>query len=171
VDGLHQAAGSEQVIDLHGRVHDVTCLGCGQPSDRSDLQQRMRAANPTWADARAAMAPDGDADLERDATTFQVPDCADCGGMLKPDLVFFGENVPAQRVAAAYTALGKSDGLLVTGTSLMLFSGLRFVRAAVTQGKPIAIVNRGRTRADALVPLRVTAACGPTLEALRTALA
>ncbi len=171
VDGLHQAAGSERVIDLHGRVHAVTCLACRALSERAALQQRLVASNPNWVDAQAAMAPDGDADLERETAGFEVPACLDCGGVLKPDLVFFGENVPAPRVAEAYAALERSDALLVAGTSLMLFSGLRFVRAAVARGLPVAIVNRGRTRADEHVPLRVAAGCGPTLEALRRALA
>jgi NAD-dependent SIR2 family protein deacetylase len=171
VDGLHQAAGSERVIDLHGRVSAVTCLGCSAPSERADLQRRLVESNPGWADAEAALAPDGDADLERETGTFEVPACRSCGGVLKPDLVFFGENVPAPRVADAYAALEQSDALLVAGTSLMLFSGLRFVRAAVAQGMPIAIINRGRTRADEHVPLRVAASCGATLAALQSALA
>jgi NAD-dependent SIR2 family protein deacetylase len=167
VDGQHQRAGSDRVLDLHGRIADVVCLGCGDRSPRDTLQDRLLGANPGWASRVAGIAPDGDADLEGDTSRFRVPACEACGGTLKPDVVFFGENVPPPRVAAAYEALRRADGVLVVGTSLRVFSGWRFVRAAAEAGLPVGIVNRGRTRADAVASLRVRAACG---EALTSAL-
>jgi len=148
VDGLHQRAGSAAVLDLHGRVDAVICLGCKTTSQRGDLQQRLLSANPTWGALDAATAPDGDADLELDTQGFDVPECLSCSGMLKPHLVFFGESVPRERVERAYAAVRASDAVLVVGTSLQVFSGWRFVRAAHKQGLPIALVNLGRTRAD-----------------------
>lgn len=164
VDGLHQAAGSRRVIDLHGRLHHVRCLNCGERSDRHELQIRLLADNP-WFRARvSAFAPDGDADLaDTELTDFSVPACRRCGGTLKPDVVFFGENVPVARTAAALAALDAADGLLVAGSSLMVWSGLRLVRAAAERGLPIAAVNLGRTRGDDLFELKLSAACGGTL--------
>jgi NAD-dependent SIR2 family protein deacetylase len=164
VDGLHQAAGSHAVIDLHGRLDDVVCLGCGTRSSRARLQDQLVAANPDWAGLVAATAPDGDADLEgRDFSAFDVPACEVCGGMLKPDVVFFGENVPRERVQAAMAHLARADAMLVVGSSLMVYSGLRFVHAAVRDSKPVAAVNLGRTRADDLLRFRVAAPCGDAL--------
>jgi len=164
VDGLHQAAGSVSVIDLHGRLDRVVCLGCGRGSARADLQVRLARANPDWAALEAAAAPDGDADLDgRDFAGFDVPACEACGGLLKPDVVFFGENVPRARVDAAMAHLGRADAVLVVGSSLMVYSGLRFVHAAVRAGKPVAAVNLGRTRADDLLRFRVAAPCGEAL--------
>ena len=165
VDGLHQRAGSRQVIDLHGRLHDVVCMECGQRIARSDLQELLAAWNPDHAGRPAPSAPDGDAHIE-DAEGFRVPDCPQCGGVLKPDVVFFGENVPARRVEAAYTALARSDAVLVAGSSLMVYSGLRFCLAAREQGKPVLAVNDGRTRADELLALKVRGDCGVALAAL-----
>ncbi|MFT3721389.1 NAD-dependent protein deacetylase [Pseudorhodoferax sp.] len=167
VDGLHQAAGSRRVVDLHGRIDTVVCLGCGARSPRAGLQQRLAALNPAFAQLSAGAAPDGDADLEQaDFSAFQVPDCPHCGGLLKPDVVFFGESVPRERVAAAMAALARADALLVAGSSLMVYSGYRFALAAAEQGRPIAAVNLGRTRADALLALKVEASCGEALAAL-----
>jgi len=164
VDGLHQAAGSRAVIDLHGRLDDVVCLGCGTRSSRARLQDRLVEANAGWAGLVAAAAPDGDADLEgRDFTAFDVPTCDVCGGMLKPDVVFFGENVPRERVQTAMAHLARADAMLVVGSSLMVYSGLRFVHAAVRDSKPVAAVNLGRTRADDLLRFRVAAPCGDAL--------
>ena len=167
VDGLHQAAGSRAVIDLHGRLDAVVCLGCGASSSRADVQRRLAEANPAWAGLAAGAAPDGDADLEdRDFATFQVPACDACGGMLKPDVVFFGENVPRARVDAAMARLARADGMLVVGSSLMVYSGLRFVHAAVRAQIPVAAVNLGRTRADDLLRFRMAAPCGDALRFL-----
>lgn len=164
VDGLHQAAGSHAVIDLHGRLDDLVCLGCGARSSRAHLQDRLVAANPAWAGLVAAAAPDGDADLEgRDFSAFDIPACEVCGGMLKPDVVFFGENVPRERVQAAMAHLERADAMLVVGSSLMVYSGLRFVHAAMRAGVPVAAVNLGRTRADDLLQFRIAAPCGDAL--------
>jgi len=170
VDGLHQRAGSREVIDLHGRLDGVVCLACGAASMRAQLQARLAQANPDWLDLDAAAAPDGDADLEgRDFGTFQVPACEACGGMLKPDVVFFGENVPRARVDAAMAGLAQADAMLVVGSSLMVYSGLRFVHAAVRAQIPVAAVNLGRTRADDLLRFRMAAPCGDALRFLLAA--
>lgn len=167
VDGLHQAAGSRAVIDLHGRLDAVLCLGCGARSSRADLQVRLADANPAWAGLVAGAAPDGDADLEGcDFAGFQVPACDACGGMLKPDVVFFGENVPRARVDAAMARLAQADAMLVVGSSLMVYSGLRFVHAAVRGQVPVAAVNLGRTRAEDLLQFRTAAPCGDALRFL-----
>ncbi len=156
VDGLHQRAGSRNVIDLHGRLDRVVCLNCASASSRADLQHRMIASNPDWLVHAAAIAPDGDAELESlDFAGFRVPPCEVCGGILKPDVVSFGESVPADRPGAAMAALAQSDALLVVGSSLMVFSGFRFARKAGELGLPIASVNLGRSRADDFVTLRV----------------
>ena len=169
VDGLHQVAGSRAVIDLHGRLDQVVCLGCGARQLRADLQPRLLADNPGWSPGAAATAPDGDADIAADAEfRFVPPHCRDCGGLLKPDVVFFGENVPRERVWQAQAALDASDGMLVIGSSLMVYSGFRFARRAVDAGLPLAILNRGSTRADALAALKLDAEIGATLAALPT---
>ena len=166
VDRLHQAAGSEAVVDLHGRADVVRCMSCERRVPRSDLQAELVCLNPAWADFDASAAPDGDADLARvDYASFAVPDCAACGGTLKPDVVFFGESVPRERVARAMEALADADAVLVIGSSLMVYSGYRFVRAAAEAGKPIAAVNLGRTRADEVLTLKVDAACAAALAA------
>ena len=163
VDGLHQRAGSRAVIDLHGRLDTVVCLGCGARTSRADLQKTMAAANPGWHAVTAA-APDGDADLEAAAVeTFAPPHCDRCGGLLKPDVVFFGENVPLARYHEARAALEGADALLVAGSSLMVYSGFRFVLQAQEAGLPIAIVNRGRTRADELADVKIEGDIGTVL--------
>ena len=164
VDGLHSRAGSQRVVDLHGRLDRVVCLDCGWDADRPSWQARLEAANPDWNQAVVAWKPDGDAVLaDEDTSSFDVPPCPICGGIVKPDVVFFGENVPRDRVEAGYAAVERSDGLLVIGSSLMVFSGLRFPRRAHELGKPIAIVNRGRTRADDLATLRLDEDCETVL--------
>ena len=169
VDRLHQRAGSREVIDLHGRLDQVVCLDCGARQSRAGLQDALLQANPGWAATDLRPAPDGDADIEADAVlAFAPPYCGHCAGLLKPDVVFFGENVPRERVLRARQALGESDALLVAGSSLMVWSGLRFVRMAAAAGLPIAILNAGRTRADELATLRLDADIATTLqEALR----
>jgi len=172
VDGLHQAAGSAEVIDLHGRIDTLICLACSQRSPRSVFQQRLQDENPDWAARTAAALPDGDADLEHaDFSAFEVPDCSNCGGMLKPDVVFFGEGVPRERVDAAFAALHASDGLLVVGSSLMVYSGYRFAVAAHERGLPIAVLTLGKTRADGIVDTKIDAPCGETLIAAAAHLA
>ncbi|WP_101652465.1 Sir2 family NAD-dependent protein deacetylase [Brevibacterium ihuae] len=155
VDGLHQAAGSEPVIDLHGRLDRVICLDCGTVIDRDRVQEELDALNPGFLDTLGAApetletAPDGDVELEETAH-FRVLDCPRCGGVLKPDVVYFGESVPRPRVDAAFALLGSASGLVVLGSSLAVHSGLRFVRAAVREELPVVIVTDGPTRADEL---------------------
>ncbi len=164
VDRLHQAAGSPDVIDLHGRIDQVRCMGCQQRHSREDLQAELVRLNPAWADVDALQAPDGDADVEqRDFSLFQVPACGQCGGVLKPDVVFFGEQVPPDRVRRSMSQLMQADAMLVIGSSLMVYSGYRFAQAAALAGKPIAAVNLGRTRADALLALKVALPCSAAL--------
>lgn len=160
VDGLHQQAGSQPVIDLHGRLDRVRCQHCGALSSRERLHQRMLAMNPELAArlpelaADAAQAPDGDAEVDR-TSAFRYPPCPLCGGILKPDVVFFGEAARPEVVAAAFAAVRAARSLLVLGSSLTVQSGLRFVRAAAREGKAVVIVNDGPTRADALATVRV----------------
>lgn len=167
VDGLHQRAGSTAVIDLHGRLDVVTCLDCGMREAREDFQARLATVNPGWSAVAAGQAPDGDADLEDvDFTAFRVPDCTCCAGMLKPDVVFYGENVPGPVVERAFEQLDASDLLLVAGSSLMVWSGYRFVRHAVARDIPVAIVNLGVTRGDGEATLKVEGRCGDVLPRL-----
>ncbi|MGM0701527.1 MAG: NAD-dependent protein deacetylase [Pseudomonadota bacterium] len=171
VDGLHQRAGSRRVIDLHGRADVVRCMACGARRMRHDLHAELARRNPSWLEARAVAGPDGDADLEADFSAFEVPDCTRCGdGIYKPDVVFFGDSVPRERVETAMACLHEADGLLVVGSSLMVYSGFRFAREAVRLGRPIACVNQGRTRADEFYALKIEAAAGDTLVALGEAL-
>ena len=174
VDGLHQAAGSQHVIDLHGRIDTVRCLNCERRSSREQLQLELERRNPDFASLDAVEAPDGDADLEDAAfETFDVPACDACGGLLKPDVVFFGENVPAERVQRSYDAvegLADVDGvLLVVGSSLTVMSGLRFVKRAAKRDVPVVIVNRGPTRGDELATALVDAGCSEFLADLAAA--
>ena len=167
VDGLHQQAGSSEVIELHGNLAGIACLQCGRRTTRADHQLRLRAANDAWHARVFEFRPDGDAELaEEDLGNFTVPGCATCGGIVKPDVVMFGENVPRGRVAAAAAAVGASDALLIVGSSLMVYSGLRFARQAADAKIPIAIVNDGRTRADDLATLKIEADCTVVLPAL-----
>ena len=163
VDGLHQRAGSRFVIDLHGRLDVVVCLGCGDRTSRAAVQSAMAAANTGWS-AQAFSAPDGDADIDtRAVESFHPPHCDRCGGLMKPDVVFFGENVPGERNEDAREALTQAEALLVAGSSLMVYSGFRFVRQAHEAGLPIAIVNRGRTRGDELADLKIAGDVGDVL--------
>jgi NAD-dependent SIR2 family protein deacetylase len=169
VDGLHERAGSRSVVALHGRISEVVCLSCRSVSPRGALQDQMARLNPDWISRHASVTtrPDGDVDL--DATSdFVVPSC-ECGGVLKPDVVFFGENVPAARVERCYAAvdaLGSTGALLAVGTSLAVMSGFRFVRRAARAGTPVVIVNRGTTRGDDLATYKVEAGCSEFLTAL-----
>ncbi len=164
VDRLHQAAGSESVVDLHGRLDQVRCMICRLTLPREELQDELIRRNPAWTDFHAREAPDGDADLERaDFSAFDIPPCPYCGGIVKPDVVFFGESVPRDRVDAAMNGVQQADAVLVVGSSLMVYSGYRFAQAAAEAGKPIAAVNLGRTRADDLLTLKVTEPCAAAL--------
>jgi NAD-dependent SIR2 family protein deacetylase len=169
VDGLHQQAGARDVIELHGSLSRVICLGCGERTPRDELDQRLRAANPDWAAQARQVNPDGDAVLDDEATDqFQVVDCLRCAGALKPDVIFFGENVPPGRVADCYTLVSEAQALLVLGSSLTVMSGYRFVRHAAKLGIPVAIINQGPTRGDAQATLTLDAPLGQTLATLTT---
>jgi NAD-dependent SIR2 family protein deacetylase len=166
VDGLHEAAGSRQVVDLHGRISAVVCLDCRETTSRIELHRRLEELNPGFGHGFASdIAPDGDA-VVGDIEAFRVADCRSCGGVLKPDVVFFGENVPKERVELCYSLVEEAEALLVAGSSLTVMSGLRFVRRAHQRGIPVAIVNRGETRGDPLARLRVDAGCSEVLAAL-----
>jgi len=174
VDGLHEQAGSRRLVALHGRISQVVCLECRTTTPRSALQARLGELNPGFAErhADAVVRPDGDVELD-DTASFMVPGCGDCGGVLKPDVVFFGENVPAVRVERCYSAvdeLAASGGaLLVAGSSLTVMSGFRFVRRAARAGTPVVIVNRGTTRGDELATHKLDAGCSEFLTALTEA--
>ncbi|THU04578.1 NAD-dependent protein deacetylase [Lampropedia puyangensis] len=151
VDGLHEKAGSSAVIDLHGRLDQVRCMQCGHRMARPAYQTMLEARNPQWLAAKAASAPDGDADLEGvNFSQFSVVPCPICGGIIKPDVVFYGEHVPVERHQQATAALQLAGGLVVLGTSLMVQSSYRYAVLAAQLGKPIVIINQGLTRADGL---------------------
>ena len=169
VDGLHQAAGAQDVVELHGGLDRVICLHCGQTTARVALDGRLREANPTFAEtvAAAAINPDGDVDLPADAVAaFRTVDCTRCRGLLKPDVVFFGESVPRDRVQACFAMVERARALVVLGSSLSVMSGRRFVLRAVKLGVPVAIVNQGVTRGDDCASVRVNAPLGTTLAAV-----
>lgn len=167
VDGLHEQAGSRNVIALHGRLSRVACLLCGLESDREALQARLRTMNPDFVARRGEQAPDGDAELPSAwVEEFAVADCSACGGALKPCVVFFGENVPKSRVEDAFRCCDDADAMLVVGSSLMVYSGLRFVRRMAQRQAPIALINVGESRADELMTMRVSARAGQVLPAL-----
>lgn len=171
VDRLHQAAGSRQVVELHGALAEVCCLCCGAMEPRSRMQARLLALNPEWAEYTAEIAPDGDAELTAAATSsLRVPACRVCNGPLKPNVVFFGETVPRDRVEAATRLVETAEALLVVGSSLAVYSGYRFVLQAARAQKPIALVNLGPTRGDALAQVRIEARCGEVLPQLAQAL-
>ncbi|MEO8223521.1 MAG: NAD-dependent protein deacetylase [Gammaproteobacteria bacterium] len=171
VDGLHQKAGSRRVIDLHGRLDRVCCLGCGARLPRSAWQAELARENPDWVGTAASPAPDGDAEPAfPDYAGFHVPACRQCGGVLKPDVVFYGEALPETVRSAARAAVDAADDLLVVGSSLMVYSGFRLVRDAVAAGKPVAAINLGRTRADDLLAVHWREDCTQALPALLDAL-
>lgn len=175
VDGLHHLAGPAlPVVDLHGRISRVVCLDCGQITSRSDYQERLRALNPNLhGDLRgkhAELRPDGDAEVE-DWSGFRVAPCLRCGGVLKPDVIFFGETVPRDRVDRCYQLVDAGEVLVVAGSSLAVMSGLRFVRYQAKQGKPVIIINWGATRGDDLATLKIDAGTTPALTGLLSRLA
>jgi NAD-dependent SIR2 family protein deacetylase len=166
VDGLHERAGQQHMVALHGRVSEVVCLDCGARMHRTAVQRLLSQANPGWLEehVRVGARPDGDVELEETAG-FVVPGCDGCGGRLKPHVVFFGENVPRHRVERCYAVLDDADALLVAGSSLTVMSGLRFVRYAAKAGLPVVIVNRGVTRGDPLATVKVDDGCSEWLDA------
>lgn len=167
VDRLHQAAGSRRVLELHGALAEARCMTCGRAETREALQERLVAENPGWHPGGQQAAPDGDAEVTGGAIEgFSVPACLHCGGVLRPDVVFFGENVPAERVEAAGRMIDEADVLLVAGSSLAVFSGYRFVQRAAANGIPVAIINRGPTRGDSLAALRIDRPLGEALPEL-----
>ncbi|GGV54818.1 NAD-dependent protein deacetylase [Streptomyces pilosus] len=167
VDGLHRAAGSEGVVELHGGLDRVVCLSCGAFSPRAALAARLEEANPGFAPTAAGINPDGDADLtDEQVGDFRVVPCTVCGGVLKPDVVFFGENVPPQRVEQCRALVREASSLLVLGSSLTVMSGLRFVRQAAEAGKPVLIVNRDPTRGDRHARTRIALPLGAALTAV-----
>ena len=173
VDGLHQGAGSRAVVELHGALARVRCLGCDRVIARDDLQALLSAANPEWPDRARTVesAPDGDADLPDELVAdFTVIACAACGAVLMPDVVFFGGSVPRATLDAAWSTFDRAEVLLVVGSSLTVFSGYRFVRRAAERGVPVAILNRGATRGDEHAAIRLDAPAGETLVALQRAL-
>jgi len=193
VDGLHHAAGSRRVVELHGSLATVCCLTCGRTESRDEYQERLRSANPAWWPrwmtdggllvapgaesgpddevSGVASAPDGDAELAASATeSFRVVPCAACGGILKPDVVFFGENVPPARLTEAWRVFDEGEVLLVVGSSLTVYSGRRFVHRAQERGLPVAIVNLGPTRADEVAAAKVEGRVGELLPRLAAAL-
>ena len=161
VDGLHQRAGSSRVIDLHGTLERVVCLDCGAYFPRMKIQQYLLRHNPQLEGLSASLAPDGDAQrVGTDFTEIEIPHCDHCEGLLKPDVVFFGENVPGHRVAECFDALEAADAVLVVGSSLMVYSGYRFMLKAQAKNIPIAAINLGKTRADDLLSLKIERDCG-----------
>ena len=182
VDGLHQAAGATLVTELHGSLHRVVCLGCWRRTSRAELDERLRTANPDWAPRGPMLPPgqedgpgtppvnpDGDVALE-DTAEFTVIGCLACGGVLKPDVVFFGENVPRPRVEHCYSLVSTASSLVVLGSSLTVMSGLRYARHAAKLGIPVLIVNQGPTRGDELAMAKLEAPLGETLTAALAAL-
>jgi NAD-dependent SIR2 family protein deacetylase len=167
VDGLHQAGGACSVVELHGSLDRVVCLGCRERTSRGELDERLRAANPWWEARVTRVNPDGDVSIaDEDVEDFEPVDCRTCCGVLKPDVVFFGENVAPDKVAHCYGLVERSRALLVLGSSLTVMSGLRFVRRAAALCRPVALVNQGVTRGDDLVSLRIDAPLGATLARL-----
>lgn len=170
VDRLHQKAGSHTAIDLHGRADEVICMQCSYREPRALTHERCAEANPAFAGLTASAAPDGDADLEVNFDSFKVPGCPLCHGILKPDVVFFGDNVPRERVDSVFNALNESSALMVIGSSLMVYSGFRFAREAHLQKKPLLIFTQGKTRADELATVKIDAEIVNTLAATVSAM-
>lgn len=173
VDGLHTRAGSRKLIELHGNIHGVLCLDCRVVHPRAQIQHWLAKANPAWVPTGPAgevvpeARPDGDAEVEIDEfQDFQLPYCTACGGTLQPDVIFFGDNIPAPRTATALQLAEEADAVLVVGSSLMVFSGFRFAKLAAQANKPIAAINIGKTRADDLIGLKVEASAVDVLPLL-----
>jgi NAD-dependent SIR2 family protein deacetylase len=170
VDLLHTKAGSRNVVNLHGTYAEVICLNCGHTMSRAALAEMLEAANPEFVERAEAVggiavAPDADA-IIGETSPFTIIDCTNCGGMLKPNIVYFGESVPKNLVAQAFAMVDEADALLVAGSSLTVFSGFRFVRHAASHGIPVAIINRGPTRGDDLAAVKIDVGCSPMLALL-----
>jgi NAD-dependent SIR2 family protein deacetylase len=167
VDRLHQSAGSKRVVELHGALAEVICLSCGTVERRPNFQRRLLEMNPGWLSHAAELAPDGDADLsEAETQDFRVAHCMHCGGPMKPNVVFFGENVPEPRTQAAWDLMEEAEALVVAGSSLAVYSGYRFVRASAKRNQPVAIINLGITRGDDVATVRLRARTGTALPLL-----
>ena len=167
VDGLHQLAGQKNMIDLHGSLDQVICLDCGEAIERDEVQTYLMQRNSFLVSLDSALLPDGDAKIDDiDFSGLDIPDCLHCHGRLKPDVVFYGENVPRARVDASFAALNECDALLVVGSSLMVYSGFRFVRFAHAKGIPVLAINQGLTRADNLLQLKIEEDCARVLDEL-----
>lgn len=176
VDGLHQAAGHNKVVDLHGSLSEVICTECAALSSRDHLQERISGLNPTLSTSYDSLQPDGDASLDHNVENeitknLVIPQCENCAGVLKPNVVFFGGTVPKRTVESIYEAMNNIDGLLIVGSSLMVYSGYRFCKRADKMDLPIAAINLGKTRADELLTLKVDQDCTSALTALTAALA
>lgn len=168
VDALHSKAGQKRLTELHGCAHRVTCLGCGAISAREELQRRFISLNPEWQAQAGTVAPDGDVFLEDEQVLhFRVPSCDDCGGILKPEVTFFGDSVNKATVQFVHERLAESDAVLVMGSSLQVYSGYRFLLAARDREMPVAILNIGPTRADHLAELKVSGRCGEVLSVIQ----
>lgn len=166
VDRLHQKAGAQRVIDLHGRLDMVKCVACGFELTRVEMDALLQLANPGLEkDPNIEFTPDGDAEIE-ETTGFSVPSCPGCSGVLKPDVVFFGETVPEERVETAIRAVEQADALLVAGSSLAVNSGYRFAKLASKAGKPLVIINIGPTKADPLATVKLEVSCSLALPEL-----
>ena len=164
VDRLHHKAGSRQVVELHGTLSEVCCLHCENVEKRSTFQKRLSSLNPSWHAKPSDIAPDGDAEIDASQTRqFRVPDCAICSGVVKPNVVFFGENVPANRVTSAWQLFDEADMLLVVGSSLAVYSGYRFVLKAAKENKPVALVNLGASRGDKHAAINIQGKAGSVL--------
>ena len=172
VDQLHQRAGSSRIINLHGSLDEVVCLDCANRVARDKIQHFLIQNNPLLENLSSVLAPDGDAQLEQiDFSQIEIPQCESCSGILKPDVVFYGENVPAERVSTCLSAVEAADAMLIIGSSLMVYSGYRFVRRAHEKRIPIIAINRGMTRADSMLSIKIEQDCGSVLEELVEALA
>ena len=172
VDRLHHKAGSHSVVELHGTLSEVCCLNCENIEKRTTFQQRLSSLNPNWRGKPSDMAPDGDAEIDASQTQyFRVPDCAICSGVVKPNVVFFGENVPANRVESAWQLFDDADLLLVVGSSLTVYSGYRFVLKAAKQNKPVALINLGESRGDKHAAINIQGKAGDVLTAISSTLA
>lgn len=168
VDALHSKAGQKRLTELHGCTHRVVCLGCGDISARKDLQKRFEALNPDWTALAGAVAPDGDVFVEDEQVQhFRVPSCECCGGILKPEVTFFGDTVSKVKVQFVHERLAESDAVLVVGSSLQVYSGYRFLLAANDRKIPVAIINIGPTRADHLAQIKVSGRCGEVLSLIQ----
>jgi NAD-dependent SIR2 family protein deacetylase len=165
VDRLHQECGSHSVIDLHGRLDVVVCLTCSQRTSRTDVQEWLMRENAEYVPQQFELAPDGDADVPFDPPAdFRTPRCSVCEGILKPDVVFYGDSVPGERVQLAYDLVDEADGLLIVGSSLMVYSAYRFCRRAMDRGIPMVAINRGRTRADEHLLFKIDDDCSAVLQ-------